>query len=198
MIDLNDITVDHVILRGIITDDDYMRRVLPFIKPTYFDGVYKKAFDELCKYVDKYNKLPTLEAFKIQVETSPKVTDNDYEEIVSVLPKLYEKPPLDDVWLINTTEKWCQEKAVHNALMRSISIIDGNDSKLSKNAIPDILQEALSVSFDTAIGHDYFDDVKSRYEFYHKQEDKIKFDIEYFNIITKGGLENKTLNIFLS
>lgn len=190
--------VEQTILRSLLTDEQYMRKVLPFVKPEYFEGVYRQLYKEVGKFVAKYNKLPTAEAFKIELDQSSNFTDEQYRHAIEIVPHIFLKEEVDDKWLLDTTEKWCQDRAVHNAIMESIKIIDGKHETLSKNAIPDVLQKALAVSFDTNIGHDYIENAEERYEFYHAQEERIPFDLDYFNRITKGGLPNKTLNIALA
>ena len=190
--------VEQTILRSLLTDEQYMRKVLPFVKPEYFEGVYRQLYKEVGKFVAKYNKLPTAEAFKIELDQSSHFTDEQYRHAIEIVPHIFLKEEVDDKWLLDTTEKWCQDRAVHNAIMESIKIIDGKHETLSKNAIPDVLQKALAVSFDTNIGHDYIENAEERYEFYHAQEERIPFDLDYFNRITKGGLPNKTLNIALA
>jgi len=188
--------VEQVILRNVLTNETYMRKVLPFIKPEYFQGVYNQLFKEAGKFVAKYNKLPNLDAFKIEIDNSDKF--NDYQAAMEILPNIFVQETSDEKWLEDTTEKWCQDRAIHNAIMESISIIDGKHKSLTKNALPDLLSKALAVSFDTNIGHDYIENVNERYEFYHEDEERIPFDIDFFNQITKGGLPNKTLNIALA
>ena len=190
--------VEQVILRNVLTNDSYMRKVLPFIKPEYFQGVYNQLFKEAGKFVAKYNKLPNLDAFKIEIDNSDKFNDDQYQAAMEILPNIFAPETSDEKWLEDTTEKWCQDRAIHNAIMESISIIDGKHKSLTKNALPDLLSKALAVSFDTNIGHDYIENVNERYEFYHEDEERIPFDIEYFNTITKGGLPKKTLNIALA
>ena len=175
-----------------------MRKVLPFIKPEYFQGVYNQLFKEAGKFVAKYNKLPNLDAFKIEIDNSDKFNDDQYLAAMEILPNIFVKETADEQWLEDTTEKWCQDRAIHNAIMESISIIDGKHKNLTKNALPDLLSKALAVSFDTNIGHDYIENVNERFQFYHEDEERIPFDLEYFNKITKGGLPNKTLNIALA
>jgi archaellum biogenesis ATPase FlaH len=175
-----------------------MRKVLPFVKPEYFEGVYRILFKEVGKFVGKYNKLPTLEAFKIDIDGSDKFNTETYTHALEILPNIFTKEEVDGQWLLDTTEKWCQDRAVYIAIMESISIIDGKHESLSKNALPDILSKALAVSFDTNIGHDYIENVEERFDFYHAQEERIPFDLDYFNQITKGGLPRKTLNIALA
>ena len=192
------INIEQTVLRNILTNDKFMRKVLPFIKPEYFEGVYRQLFKEVAGYVAKYNRLPTMESFKIEVDQSEKFNDEQYQHAVEIIPNVFSPEKIDDNWLMDTTEKWCQDRAVYNAIMESISIIDGKHQNLTKNALPDILTKALAVSFDTNIGHDYLADVSNRYDFYHEQEERIPFDLEYFNRITKGGIPNKTLNVALA
>ena len=175
-----------------------MRKVLPFIKNDYFEGVYRQLFKQVGLYVQKYNKLPTQESFKIELDDADNFNDEQYRHAVEILPEIFRTEKIDDEWLIDKTEKWCQDRALHNAVMESISIIDGKHQSLSKNALPEILSDALAVNFDANIGHDYLNNFDERYEFYHKEEERIPFDLEYFNKITKGGLPNKTLNICLA
>lgn len=175
-----------------------MRKVLPFVKPEYFEGIYRTLFKEAGKFVAKYNRLPTSEAFKIELDQTDRLTGEQYTMAVDILPHIFSDEKIDEDWLMDTTEKWCQDRAVYNAIMESISIIDGKHETLTKNALPDILQKALAVAFDTNVGHDYIENVDKRYEFYHTEESRIPFDLEYFNKITKGGLPNKTLNIALA
>ncbi len=192
------INIEQTVLRNILTNDKFMRKVLPFVKPEYFEGVYRQLFKEVAGYVAKYNRLPTMESFKIEVDQSEKFNDEQYQHAVEIIPNVFSPEKIDDNWLMDTTEKWCQDRAVYNAIMESISIIDGKHQNLTKNALPDILTKALAVSFDTNIGHDYLADVSNRYDFYHEQEERIPFDLEYFNRITKGGIPNKTLNVALA
>jgi len=192
------INLEQTILKNILTDEKFMRKVLPFVKPDYFEGVYRQLFKEAGKFVAKYNKLPNLEAFKIEIDESTSFSDEQYKHAIEILPLIFEAEKTDSVWLLDQTEKWCQDRAIHNAIMESITIIDGKHQKLTKNALPELLTKALAVSFDTNVGHDYLENVDERYEFYHEQEDRIPFDLEYFNSITKGGLPNKTLNIVLA
>jgi len=190
--------LEQVIIRNILNDETYMRKVIPFIKREYFEGVYKLIFLEITKFVGKYNKLPSLSTLQVEVENSDRFNENSYSEAMELLPSVFEKVEENEQWLYDTTEKWCQDRALHNAIMQSITIIDGKHPDLSKNALPDILQKALSISFDTNVGHDYLENVEERYDFYHRQEERIPFDLDYFNRITKGGLPNKTLNIALA
>ena len=175
-----------------------MRKVLPFVKPDYFEGIYRILFKEAGKYVGKYNRLPSAESFKVEIDQSDRLSGENYTVAVDLVPQLFSKEEIDEQWLVDTTEKWCQDRAIYNAIMESISIIDGKHETLTKGALPDLLSKALGVAFDTNVGHDYIENQEERYEFYHQQEDRIPFDLEYFNKITKGGVPNKTLNIALA
>jgi replicative DNA helicase len=192
------INLEQTILRNILVNDEYMRKVLPFVKPDYFEGIYRTLFKEVGKFVNKYNKLPSLESFKIELDSSDKFTTETYTHALEILPNIFSKEEINQQWLYDTTEKWCQDRAIYNAIMESISIIDGKHETLTKQALPSLLEGALSVSFDTNIGHDYIENVEDRWDFYHSQEERIPFDLDYFNQITKGGLPRKTLNIALA
>ena len=192
------INLEQTILRNILTNEKYMRKVLPFVRSEYFEGVYRTLFKETCKFVAKYNKLPTLESFKIEIDESESFSKEHYKHAVEIIPNLFNKEKIDNVWLLNSTEKWCQDRAVYNAIMESIQIIDGKHTSLTKNALPNILQKALGVSFDGNVGHDFIENTKERWDFYHAKEEKIPFDLDYFNKITKGGVPSKTLNICLA
>ena len=188
-----------VVLRSFFTNEEYMRRVVPFMQPEYFEGTYQALFKEYAKYVAKYNGLPSIESFRISLGDSEKMTAEQMSQASDILPDLFVKDNDTDLtWLMDQTEKWCQDRALFNAVMESISIIDGKHQTLSKNALPDILSKALAVTFDNSIGHDYLSDADSRYEFYHRVEERIPFDLDYLNRITKGGLPNKSLNIILA
>ena len=190
--------LEQVVLRHILTDEQYMRAVLPYIKPDYFEGIYRILFKEAGKFVAKYNKLPNAEAFKIQLDETESLSEEQYKLAIDILPNLFSEEEVNSQWLNDSTEKWCQDRALHNAIMESITIIEGKHAQLTKNALPDILSKALSVSFDNNIGHDYTENADQRFEFYHQEENKIPFDLDYFNKITDGGLPNKTLNICLA
>lgn len=195
---MTEINLQQTILRNLLTNDSYMRKVAAFLSPDYFEGTYKGLFKEFTSYIAKFNKLPTLEAFKIEIDSEDRLTEDQYRQAMEILPDIFTHSPEDSDWLVDRTEKWCQDRAVFNAVMESISILDGKNQKLSKNAIPDILSKALGVSFDTNIGHDYLENIDDRWEFYHLDEERLPFDLDFFNRITKGGLPNKTLNIALA
>jgi len=190
--------VEFLILRNLLHNEEYLRKVLPFIKPDYFEDTNQKiVFEEIVSFVQEYNKLATKEILCIEVENRKDITDTSFKEIVHLIDNL------DDVavelnWIVDTTEKWCRDRAIYLALMESIHIADGKDEKKNRDSIPSILSDALAVSFDNHVGHDYLEDYEQRYESYHKKEEKIEFDLEFFNKITKGGLPNKTLNIALA
>ena len=190
--------VEFLILRNLLHNEEYVRKVIPFIKSDYFDNRSQKiVYEEILKFVEQYNKPVTKEILCIETEKRQDITDGDYKEITQLISSLEEAPTEFD-WLVSTTEKWCRDRAIYLALMESIQIADGQDEKKNRDAIPTILSDALAVSFDTHVGHDYLQDYEARYESYHKKEDKVEFDLEYFNKITKGGLPNKTLNIALA
>lgn len=189
--------LEQTILRNLLTNESFTRKVLPFISPDYFEGIYRQLYLEVGKFVAKYNKLPTRETFEIALNEMD-WGEEQYGQVAAIVPQLFSKEETDEEWLIDTTEKWCQDRAVFNAIMESITIIDGKHKTLTKNALPEILSKALAVTFDTNIGHDYLDAFESRYDFYHTEEARIPFDLDMLNRITKGGLPNKTLNIILA
>ncbi|NBV27500.1 DNA primase [bacterium] len=190
--------VEFLILRNLIYKEEYLRKVIPFIKAEYFeDSNQKIVFEEILKFVQKYNQLATKEVLCIEVEKRKDITDTSFKEITQMISYLDDEPT-EFNWLVDTTEKWCRDRAIYLALMESIHIADGKDEKKNRDSIPSILSDALAVSFDTHIGHDYLLDYEKRYESYHRKEEKIEFDLEFFNKITKGGLPNKTLNIALA
>lgn len=186
------------ILTNLIFNIDYMRKVYPFLKEEYFLNTNEKIiFQEISKFINKYNNIPTKSILSIEVENRNDITEQNFKDIISIVNEL-EYIDVNNDWLIDATEKWCKEKAVYIALMESIRIVDGKDKNRKEDSIPTILSNALSVSFNDNIGHDYIDDADDRYEFYHKKEEKIPFGLNLFDKITKGGLSNKTLNIALA
>lgn len=190
--------VEFKILENLIYNDEYLRKVLPFIKSDYFNEFEERViFEEITKHAAKYNSRPSKDALLIEVETRRDITESQYKSIQEKINLLSEESTSSE-WLYDTTEKWCKDRAIYLALMESIKIADGADKEVSRDAIPDILSKALSVSFDDHIGHDYFNDLNARYEFYNRKEEKIPFDLEIFDKITKGGLPSKTLNIALA
>ena len=190
--------VEILILRNLLYNEEYLRKVIPFIKPDYFEDPHQRiVFEEVRNFVDQYNEQATKEVLCIEVEKRQDINDTSFQEITKIISYL-EDVSTDFAWLIDTTEKWCRDRAIYLALMESIALADGKDSEKDRGAIPSILSDALAVSFDNHIGHDYLSDYEERYESYHRKEDKIPFDLEYLNKITKGGIPNKTLNIALA
>ena len=190
------------ILKHLIYDEEYTRKVLPFIKSEYFgDQSEKVLFEQIQFYVTKYNAMPSREALEIEIDNRANLTDDQHKSTVQLIKEISaEEITNDRDWLIDETETFCQEKAIYNGIMRSIQILDNKNTKesLDKGSIPTILADALSVSFDHHVGHDFLDDAESRYDFYHKVEKRIPFDLDYLNRITKNGLPEKSLNIVLA
>ena len=190
--------IEETILRNLIYNEQYYRKVVPFIKADYFQEYHEKiVFEEIADFAAKYDKVPTKEVLTINLQSRGDLTEETFKDSVQGINSLSDDW-VDYDWLLDATEKWCQDRAIYLALMQSIKIADGGDKKFTKGAIPSILQDALAVSFDEHIGHDYIEQSSDRYEFYHRKEEKIPFDLEKFNFITKGGLPNKTLNIALA
>ena len=190
--------VEFLVLKNLLHNEEFLRKVIPFIKPEYFQDTNQKVvFEEISDFVNQYNETPTQEVLSIEIEKRTDVTEQSFKELVQLVSCL-EPEPQEFEWLCDTTEKWCKERAIYLALMESIQIADNQDDKKSPDSIPSILSDALSVSFDNHVGHDYLNDYQERYELYHKRENRIEFDLEFFNKITKGGLPNKTLNIALA
>ena len=190
--------IELLILRNLIYNEEYTRKVIPFIKDDYFEEQNQKIiFQEISSFIQEYNKLATKEILSIEVEKRNDINDSNFKEVVDIISSLEDEVGELD-WLIDSTEKWCSDRAIYLALMESIQLADGKDESKGRDAIPSILSDALSVSFDNHVGHDYLQDYEKRFESYHRKEDRIPFDLEYFNKITKGGLPNKTLNIALA
>jgi replicative DNA helicase len=186
------------ILRNLLYNENYSRKVIPFIQPDYFEQRSEKViFQEIVHFIVKYNSAITKEALTIELENRTDLTETEVKEVRIIIDDINDSP-VDYQWLLDTTEKWCRDRAIYLALMESIHIADGNDEQKNRDAIPSILSDALAVSFDNNIGHDYLENYEERYEYYHRKEEKIEFDLEYFNKITKGGLPPKTLNIALA
>lgn len=186
--------INQLILNQLCTNEEFTRRALPFLKDEYFERGEKLLFAVVSRFIDKYNTIPTEAALKVELQKIPNVSN----EIFELVDRAYKAEPVDIQWALDETEKFCQDRSIYLAIMESIQIIDGKHKELTNNAIPEILSKALGVSFDTNIGHDYIDNSDSRYDFYHKVEERLPFDLDYFNKITKGGLPNKTLNIILA
>ena len=189
---------EHLILKNLITDEDYARRTLPYLKSQYFQDVNERiVYEEIDNFITKFNTLPSREALTIELDNRSNINDNQFAEIAKYVGDLKSEDKDDKDWLVQTTEKFCQEKAIYNAIMESIQIIDG-DGQQDKGAIPSLLSDALAVSFDPNVGHDLFDNSDARFDFYHRVEERIPFDLEYLNAITKGGVPKKSLNIILA
>ena len=190
--------VENLILKNLLLDEVFVRKSLPFIRAEYFnDPLERNLFEVINKYFTQYNAIPTKEALEIEVGQLDTISDEQHKNIVHIIKEIDEEKS-EPEWIVDVTEKWCQDRALYIALMSSIKIAEGNDEQRAAGSIPSILSDALAVSFDNHIGHDYLEDYEERYEFYHRTEDKIPFDLEFFNKITKGGLPNKTLNIALA
>lgn len=190
---------EKVIFGNLLEREDYGRRVIPFLKTDYFqDRVDRVLFELIESYVHRFNKFPTKEILQIDLDSKQGVDGDLYNSVRETINELSYDPKTDVDWVIDKTEKFCQEKAVYNGIMKSIQILDNKDEKHTKEAIPKILSDALAVSFDTSIGHSFLDDAEARYEFYHRKETRVPFNLEYFNSITKGGLPNKTLSVCLA
>ena len=190
--------IETTILRNLIFNEDYSRKVIPFIKPEYFEQRSEMIiFEEITQFIIKYGSAITIEALNIETENRTDLNEEEVKEVREINNSFVDSV-VDSQWLVDSTEKWCRDRAIYLALMESIHIADGNDEKKNRDAIPTILSDALSVSFDNHIGHDYLNDYEERFETYHRKEDKIPFDLEYFDKITKGGVPNKTLNIALA
>jgi replicative DNA helicase len=191
-------SLEVTVLKNLVYNEEYARKVIPFIQPEYFQNKNERVvYEEIVKYIVKYGASISLEALGIEIDNRRDLSESEYKEISDTIFKLDDSKS-ESQWLLDTTERWCRDRAIYLALMESIHIADGNDEKKNRDAIPSILSDALAVSFDNNIGHDYLQNYEERYEFYHRKEDKIEFDLEYFNKITKGGLPNKTLNIALA
>jgi len=192
--------VEQLILRNLIYNEEYFRKVLPFLNKEYFNGTDKLIFNEISGFAAEYNSPPSVAAISISLKEKKNLTNDEVEKSEDYLDELHRLDIKNNnqEWLVNKTEKFCQEKAIYNAVLDSITILDGKDKSHEKGAIPKILSDALAVSFDNSVGHDYLENSDERYEFYHRKEERIPFDLDYFNKITKGGLPAKTLNIALA
>ena len=191
-------TIERTALTQLVNNEDYARKVLPHMKRDYFsDKTERTVFEEIAKFVDKYNKIPTQTSLEIEVQGRKDLNEEEFKKVVAVIQTL-DSTDVDFEWLVNTTEQFCKDRAVYNAIVEGIQIIDGKDKHRDADAIPSILTDALAVGFDNRVGHDYLLDSDERYDYYHTVEEKIPFDLEFFNKITKGGLPPKTLNIVLA
>ena len=192
-------TIEQTALSNLIHNEDYARKVLPFLKGDYFsDRIDRVIFEEIEKFADKYNAFPNKTSLQVELESRKDLNEDDFKRVVDAVKTLQRDDEVNFEWLVETTEQFCKDKAVYNAIVDGIKIIDGKDKARGVDALPSILTDALAVGFDNRVGHDYLLDSESRFDFYHKVEEKIPFDLEFFNRITKGGLPQKTLNIVLA
>ena len=190
--------IERTILSNLIHNEEYTRRVLPFVKEEYFsDRLEKILFTEISKFVNKYNALPSKEALSIEMNGSKGINEDEYKKVTDIISTL-NKEPVNMDWLRDTTEKFCKDRAIHNAILGGIQIIDGKDKRYTPEYLPEMLSNALSVSFDQKVGHDYLIETKDRFDFYKKKEERLPLDLEFFNKITRGGIPSKTLNICLA
>lgn len=189
---------ERVILNNLIHDDAYARHVIPFLSSAYFhDKAEREVFKEIQGFFNKYNAIPDYTALSVELSNRD-IVEGVYKEVKEVLSEIEEPRTVEYDWLVDTTEKFCKDKAIYNAILKSIKIIDGEDKNNSPEALPSLLQEALAVSFDKSVGHDFFDNAEDRYDLLHKKENKLRFDLEMFNKVTKGGVPPKTLNAVLA
>jgi replicative DNA helicase len=191
--------IEKTVLTNLIFNEDYYRRVYPYIKSEYFDdGNLKKIFDTYSNYVDEFKEPPSVEALKISLDKRKDLNEDSYKNVMNSVDELQRDPDTNVDWLVKETEKFCQDKDLFNTIRRAILIIDGEDKEMDKGSLPELLSNSLSISFDTSIGHDYIEDYEDRYDFYHKKEERIPFDIDLLNKITKGGLPRKSMTVLLA
>ena len=191
-------SIEQIILSNLCYNEEYLRKVIPFLKPEYFSRNEDRiVFNKIATHTETYNAAPSKQALMIAVTDDKAVTESEFSEIQAIVETL-DTEDADSQWLLDETEKFCKDKALYNAVMESIGILDGRNKDLSKDAMPSILSEALSVGFDNNVGHDYIENADERFDFYHRLEEKLPFDLEMFNKITNGGLSNKTLNVALA
>lgn len=191
--------IEQTILSGLVNNEEYTRKVIPFIQSEYFEDLNdRQIFDSIKSYIDEYNGLPTKQALKIAFDQNDRITEDQLKQIFDKVDSFEYEPHTDLDWLVDSTEKFCQDRAVYNAVRESIVVLDGNHKSKDKGSIPEMLSEALGVSFDTNIGHDFLEYTDERYKFYHTKEDKIPFDLELMNTVTKGGLSRKSLSVALA
>jgi replicative DNA helicase len=186
------------VLQNLLTNERFTREVVPNLELEYFTGNSKTIFESVVQFVTKYKKLPTLDAFLIDMKNNNKIGDETFNQIATQTPMLFERDEVDYDWLLDATEKWCKDRAVQNALLKSVLISEGKDSEMSRDAIPDILQKALSVSFDKSVGHDYLEDWEKRWDYYNREYNRLKTHLEMLNAITNGGLRSKSLNVIMA
>ena len=190
--------IETTAIKHLIHNEEYTRKVLPFLKEEYFSDRHEQIlFREIEKFVSKYNNLPTKESLSIEINSNKSVNDDEYKKITDIISTL-DPVKVDLNWLVDTTEKFCKDRAIHNAILGGIQILDGKDKEHTPEYLPEMLSNALAVSFDQKVGHDYLEDSKERYDFYKTKEERLELDLDYFNKITRGGIPSKTLNICLA
>jgi replicative DNA helicase len=194
---MTDVSIESLILNNLVNNEPYTRKAMPHIKPEYFTGYQRVIYELILDFISKYNKLPNASVLDIEFQKSNAAVRPDRHEILQTIHNFSKPESVEHEWLVDSTEKWCKDRAVHLAVMEAISIIDGKSADKAEGAIPEILNKALSVTFNTDVGHDYLENADRRYEFYHRVESKLSFDIDMFNQITNGGISRKTLNIIL-
>lgn len=187
-----------IILKRLIHDENYCRKAIPHIKTEYFEGEYRAVYELILNFIGKYNRLPNKAVLEVEVDNSSLVQEETRLRALKLISSIDVADTSEIDWLLSSTEKWCKDRAIHLAIMESIQIINGDIKDKAEGAIPDLLSKALSVTFDTNVGHDYIESAKERYEFYHKQEDRIEFAIDVLNKITNGGLPRKTLSVLMA
>lgn len=190
--------LENLILANAVRSENFARRVLPFLKPEYFtDAQDKIVHDTLQVYIDKYNHQPSFDALLVELDARKDMDEDGYKKCVAYVNELKEIEGTDENWLVDKTESFCQDKAIYLAISKAIKIADGQEKELGKGSIPKLLTDALAVSFDNSVGHDFLEDAEKRYESYHEVEDRIPFDLQYMNDITRGGLPKKTINVIM-
>ena len=187
-----------IIIQSLIHDEAFTRKVIPHIKPEYFEGEHRPVYELILDFIGKYNRLPNSSVLDIEFKSNTSIPEGNRINVAKLIGDITDPEQVDGDWLLDSTEKWCKDRAVFLAIMQSIEIINGADKTRAEGSIPDILSKALSVTFDTNVGHDYLEDAEERYEYYHRVENKLPFDIEMLNEITNGGVSRKTLSVLLA
>jgi len=191
--------IETTVLSNLVFNEDYFRKVYPYIKKDYFeDNNIKKVFETYSSYVDEYREPPSIEVLKLTLDKSKDMNEDTYKKVLETVDTLKRDPDTDQDWLVAETEKFCQDRDLYNAIRKAILVVDGSDKEFSKDGLPSLLQDSLAISFDTSVGHDFLEDYESRYDFYHKKEERIPFDIDLLNKITKGGLPRKSMTVLLA
>lgn len=191
--------IENTVVSNLVYNEDYFRKVYPYIKKDYFeDGNLQKIFDAYSEYVEEYREPPSVEVLKLVIDKRKDLNEDSYKNVMASLDQLKVDEQTDFDWLVSETEKFCQDRDLFNAIRKAILVVDGTESTLGKDALPGLLQDSLSISFDTSVGHDFLEDYEARYDFYHKKEERIPFDIDLLNKITKGGLPRKSMTVLLA